>query len=117
MPVAKLHWRQRAWDGSSGRSFALNLPEMAVSEFEIELPQGAEVPIHSVRAGGYVGVHTVLLASDDERLSLTHESFSRRAFVSGALTAAKFILGRTGWYDMEDVLGLTERLESAASAV
>ena len=82
-----------------------------------ELPQGVEVPIHSVRAGGYVGVHTVLLASDDERLSLTHESFSRRAFVSGALTAAKFILGRTGWYDMEDVLGLTERLESAASAV
>lgn len=77
----------------------------------------AEVPIHSVRAGGYVGVHTVLLASDVERLSLTHESFSRRAFVEGALTAANFILGKTGWYDMEDVLGITERLERAASAV
>lgn len=82
-----------------------------------ERVSGIEIPIHSVRAGGYVGVHTVLLASDFERLSLTHESFSRRAFVEGALTAANFILGKVGWYDMEDVLGITERLERAASAV
>lgn len=82
-----------------------------------ELPQDAEVPIHSVRVGGYVGVHTVLLASDCERLSLTHESFNRSAFASGALTAAQFILGKTGWYDMEDVLGLAERFENAANVV
>ena len=59
---------------------------------EEELPAGAEIPIDAVRAGGYVGMHTVLLASDYERLSLTHESFSRRAFVEGALTAAEFIV-------------------------
>jgi len=82
-----------------------------------ELPQGAEIPIHSVRVGGYVGVHTVLLASDSERLSLTHESFNRSAFASGALHAAKFILGKTGWYEMEDVLGFADALERAASAV
>ena len=82
-----------------------------------ELPKDAEVPIHSVRVGGYVGVHTVLLASDNERLALTHESFNRSAFASGALTAARFILGKTGWYDMEDVLGLAERLENAANVV
>ena len=82
-----------------------------------ELPPEKEIPIHSVRAGGYVGVHTVLLASDYERLSLTHESFSRRAFVEGALTAAKFIVGKTGWYDMEDVLGIGEHLESAINVV
>ena len=73
---------------------------------EEELPAGAEVPIDAVRAGGYVGMHTVLLASDYERLSLTHESFSRRAFVEGALTAAEFIVDRIGWYEMEDVLGM-----------
>ena len=82
-----------------------------------ELPPGAEVPIHSARVGGYVGVHTVLLASDNERLSLTHESFNRSAFASGALRAAKFILSKTGWYEMEDVLGFSEALEHAASAV
>ena len=82
-----------------------------------ELPKDAEVPIHSVRVGGYVGVHTVLLASDNERLSLTHESFNRSAFASGALRAAKFILGKSGWYEMEDVLGFADALERAASAV
>ena len=82
-----------------------------------ELPPDAEVPIHSVRVGGYVGVHTVLLASENERLSLTHESFNRSAFASGALRAANFILGKTGWYDMEDVLGFAEAPEHAASVV
>lgn len=82
-----------------------------------ELPAGADVPIDAVRAGGYVGMHTVLLASDFERISLTHESFSRRAFVEGALTAADFIVGRTGWYEMEDVLGMRAIQLAAANAV
>ncbi|MEA4869358.1 MAG: 4-hydroxy-tetrahydrodipicolinate reductase [Christensenella sp.] len=79
-----------------------------------ELPKGAEVPILSIRAGGYVGLHTVMLASDYERISLTHESFSRRAFVEGALVAAEFIYGRTGWYEMEDVLGMRAVQKAAA---
>jgi 4-hydroxy-tetrahydrodipicolinate reductase len=80
-----------------------------------ELPEGADVPILSIRAGGYVGLHTVMLASDYERLSLTHESFSRRAFVEGAMVAAEFIVGRTGWYEMEDVLGMRVAQKAAAN--
>ena len=63
------------------------------------------------------GLHTVMLASDYERLSLTHESFSRRAFVEGALVAAEFISGKIGWYDMEDVLGMHAVQQAAADAV
>lgn len=80
-----------------------------------ELPEGAEVPILSIRAGGYVGLHTVMLASNYERISLTHESFSRHAFVEGALVAAEFISGRTGWYEMEDVLGMRVAQKAAAN--
>ncbi len=80
-----------------------------------ELPEGTEVPILSIRAGGYVGLHTVMLASDYERISLTHESFNRRAFVEGALVAAEFIVGRTGWYEMEDVLGMRAAQKAAAN--
>ena len=82
-----------------------------------ELPAGAEVPINAIRAGGYVGLHTVMLASDYERISLTHESFNRRAFVEGALTAAEFVVGKTGWYDMEDVLGMHLVQKATADAV
>ncbi len=84
---------------------------------EEELPAGPEVPISAIRAGGYVGLHTIMLASDYERLSLTHESFSRRAFVEGALVAAAFIAGKIGWYTMEDVLGMHEPQQAAADAV
>ena len=81
---------------------------------EEELPAGSDVPINAIRAGGYVGLHTVMLASDNERLSLTHESFSRRAFVEGALTAAEFIAARpagTTWRTC------SHALQKAAAAV
>ena len=64
------------------------------------------VPIHSIRAGGYIGLHEVLLASDCERLSFTHESFNRKAFARGALAAARFAVGKTGWFGMEDVVDI-----------
>lgn len=86
-------------------------------EKELDMPQDRHVPIHSLRAGGYVGIHEVLVASDCERLSLTHESFSRRAFVQGALTAAKFIIGKTGWYGMEDVVDIRSLLADHEQAV
>ncbi len=65
-----------------------------------------EIPINSVRAGGYVGVHEVLVAGDNERISLTHETFARKAFAQGALRAAKFVIGKKGWYRMEDVIDI-----------
>lgn len=75
------------------------------------------VPIHSIRAGGYIGLHEVLLANDCERLSLTHESFNRRAFARGALAAAKFVLGKTGWYGMQDVVNIPVSRARAAVRV
>lgn len=63
-----------------------------------------ETPISSVRAGGYVGIHEVTAASEEERITIEHESFSRKAFAKGALLAARFIEGKTGYYQMKDVV-------------
>lgn len=86
-------------------------------ENELEMAPDKHIPIHSIRAGGYVGLHEVLLVSDCERLSITHESFSRKTFVQGALFAAKFILDKIGWYTMEDVVDVRSLLENAKDAV
>ena len=60
------------------------------------------------RAGEIVGEHTVLFASEGERLEITHKAGSRDAFASGAVRAAKFIAKKTaGAYTMSDVLGLS----------
>lgn len=61
----------------------------------------------TVRGGDIVGDHTVLFAGIGERIELTHKASSRATFASGALRAAKFIQGkRSGFFDMQDVLGL-----------
>jgi 4-hydroxy-tetrahydrodipicolinate reductase len=67
----------------------------------------SEIGIHAVRGGDVVGDHTVLFATQGERVELTHKASSRETFANGALRAAAWIPGRApGIYDMQDVLGL-----------
>jgi len=64
-----------------------------------------EIGIHSLRGGDAVGDHTVFFIGQGERIELTHRATSRDAFANGALTAAKWLVGREpGLYDMRDVL-------------
>jgi 4-hydroxy-tetrahydrodipicolinate reductase len=66
-----------------------------------------EIGIHAVRAGDYVGDHTVLFSTPGETVELHHRATSRDAFAKGALEAAAFLAGKpAGWYTMADVLGL-----------
>ncbi len=63
-----------------------------------------DVPINSVRLDGYVGIHEVTATDGLERLSLIHESFTRGAFVRGALLACKYIHKRNGFHTMNEVV-------------
>jgi 4-hydroxy-tetrahydrodipicolinate reductase len=66
-----------------------------------------EIGIHSVRGGDVVGDHTVIFATNGERVELTHKASSRDTFANGALRAAAWVVKQTpGLYDMQDVLGL-----------
>lgn len=61
----------------------------------------------SLRAGDIVGLHQVLFAGSGESLELVHRATDRMTFAHGALTAARWMLGRPpGLYGMSDVLGL-----------
>jgi len=71
-----------------------------------ERPAGV-IGFHAVRGGDIVGDHTVLYAGPGERLELKHVAHSRDTLAQGALTAAKWLVGKpAGMYDMWDVLGL-----------
>ncbi len=52
-----------------------------------------DIPIHSIRLDGYVGIHELIVTDGVERITICHESLSREAFAKGALTAAEFISG------------------------
>ena len=61
----------------------------------------------TVRGGDVVGDHTVLFASEGERLEITHKASNRMAFSRGAVRAANWInTSKPGLYSMFDVLGL-----------
>ena len=49
-------------------------------------------------------MHEVTAANENERLTIVHESFSRDAFANGALMAARYILGKSGYHEMSDVI-------------
>ncbi|MEI6970245.1 MAG: 4-hydroxy-tetrahydrodipicolinate reductase [bacterium] len=71
-----------------------------------ERPAG-QIAIHAIRMGDVVGDHTVCLATEGERLELTHRATSRDALALGALRAAMWVKGKKpGLYSMRDVLGL-----------
>ncbi len=63
----------------------------------------------TVRAGDVVGDHTVLFASEGERVEITHKSSSRMTYAKGAVKAAEWLSNKTnGLYDMQDVLNLRD---------
>ena len=58
--------------------------------------------------GQVVGEHTLIFASATEHIALTHRAFDRRAFATGAVRAALWVMGKPpGLYSMMDVLGMT----------
>ena len=61
----------------------------------------------TVRGGDLVGDHTVMFIGAGERVEVTHRASSRANYATGALRAARFIMGKqSGLFDMHDVLGL-----------
>lgn len=67
-------------------------------------PRGNEIGIHAVRGGDIVGDHTVLFACEGERIEIKHQAHSRQMFASGAVKAARWIVGqKPGVYSMDDM--------------
>jgi 4-hydroxy-tetrahydrodipicolinate reductase len=71
-------------------------------------PQG-EIGFASLRGGDVVGEHTLIFASQGERLELTHRASDRDIFARGALAAAIWLAGREpGLYTFDQVLAPPE---------
>ena len=70
----------------------------------VEGAMGRPIPITSVRVGSVPGTHEVVFDGAFEQVRLIHEARDRRVFAEGALVAARWLVGRTGVYGMQDVL-------------
>lgn len=66
-----------------------------------------EIGVHVIRGGDIVGDHKVMYSKNFETIELSHRAYDRSVFASGALLAARWVVGKKpGIYGMNDVLGL-----------
>lgn len=107
-------------------SFMHNYPSYGVSMTEIHHTQKVDAPsgtaitlaeglkaegighdlaIESVREGTVPGTHIVRYDSDMDRIEISHIAHSRQGFALGAVVAAEWLVGRTGVFGMDDLLG------------
>lgn len=62
-----------------------------------------ELPIHSIREGEIVGIHTIRYDSDADSISITHDAKNRSGFALGAVLAAEFTRDHEGFLGIEDL--------------
>jgi 4-hydroxy-tetrahydrodipicolinate reductase len=82
-------------DKPSGTAIAIN--NVIASE------AGESLEIESIRAENIVGDHEIRLESANDTITLAHSAKTRRGFAEGAVRAAEWIHGKTGFYDFRDV--------------
>lgn len=71
-----------------------------------EAEQANELGVLSVREGEVPGTHEVIYDSAADTIRIEHVAKNRDGFALGALLAAEFLVGRTGIYGMNDLMGL-----------
>ncbi|MCF8364677.1 MAG: 4-hydroxy-tetrahydrodipicolinate reductase [Bacteroidales bacterium] len=64
----------------------------------------AGLSVISHRVAGVSGIHSLKYESDIEIIEIKHTAKSREGFAGGALMAAEWLLGRKGYFTMDDLL-------------
>lgn len=116
--IVEMHHKHKV-DAPSGT--ALGLGEAAACGRKVALDDAAvksrdghtgprkegAIGFAALRGGDVVGDHTVIFASEGERIEITHKASDRGIFARGAVRAALWAKDRpNGLYSMRDVLGI-----------
>jgi 4-hydroxy-tetrahydrodipicolinate reductase len=64
----------------------------------------ANVDMSAVRCGEIPGIHTVGFEGLNDRITMTHEAFSREGFAAGAVEAAKLAENAQGVHEFKDLI-------------
>ncbi len=91
---------------AAGRKKKLSSVECRVRDGVTGPRKKGEIGFATLRGGDVIGDHTVIFATEGERVELTHKASDRSVFARGAVKAALWAKGKKkGLYSMHDVIG------------
>ena len=64
-----------------------------------------DIPIHSIRAGGIIGIHEVIFVMKNQKIIVRHESFSREVFAQATKRAVIWLnkIEKPGYYEIATI--------------
>ena len=90
-----------------GRGIDLSEHRDAVRDGHTGARKQGDIGFATLRGGSVAGDHSVILAGEQERITLSHSAENRMIFARGAVRGATWLIGKgAGRYAMNDVLGL-----------
>lgn len=105
--MVEIHHTEKK-DAPSGT--ALTMADIMLDEYDSltgwteDSHETQKLHIKALREGDVKGTHSVMFTSDIDRITLTHEAFSRDGFALGAVMAAEWLKNRKGVFTMRDML-------------
>lgn len=107
--IEEIHHTQKL-DAPSGTAITLAnhvLEHLNRKKKWVAHPQKAseELAIVSKRLDNVPGTHVLEFSSPIDTIELVHTAHSREGFASGALMAARWLVGKKGFFEMKDMLG------------
>ncbi|MDF4204191.1 4-hydroxy-tetrahydrodipicolinate reductase [Maribacter sp. SA7] len=106
--LEEIHHTQKL-DAPSGTAITLAEGVIANSNYtqwKLDSTSEEDLKITSKRIGKVPGTHTVAYNSNVDSIEIKHTAHNREGFALGAVTAAEWIIGKTGVFSMRDVLNL-----------
>lgn len=112
--VEEIHHTEKL-DAPSGTAITLaegileNLPAKIswinnlIGEGEEKIPRSGELLIESHRIEEVPGTHTVIYSSEIDQIELKHTAHNRRGFAVGAILAAEWLEGKTGFFEISEM--------------
>lgn len=75
-----------------------------IKQFESGVIDQKSLPIQALREPNVPGTHTLIYENDIDKIEITHEAKGRLGFAQGAISAARFLVGKKGIFNMNDLL-------------
>lgn len=96
-----------AWGYEIHHSAKKDAPSGTLWKLVEEMKQAGysrKIDVASSRAGAHPGTHEIGFDSSADTITLRHVARSREGFAQGALRAAKWLVGKKGFYEFGDIV-------------